>query len=101
ECAIPDAVALSDLEGEVAGDDVDLTAAHLLYKHAVLHRAEDLGGIRRARRDHRVRHPADRQIAERFAPRVAAPLDAELLGMLSIREIRAQHSLLDEDGAVR
>src|SRR5207247_3818019 len=71
ECAIPDAVALSDLEGEVAGHDVDLTAPHFLYKDAVFHRPEDFGGIRRARRDHRVRHPADVQIAERFATRLA------------------------------
>src|SRR3989442_15166209 len=54
-------VALGDLECEVPGNDVDLATAHLLHEDAVLHRAHDLRGIRRARRDHRVRHPADRQ----------------------------------------
>src|SRR6267143_2814716 len=76
ELAVAYPIALGDLEREVAGHDVDLTAAHLLYKHAVLHRAEDFGGVRRARRDHRVRHSADRQVAEGLAPRVAAPRDA-------------------------
>src|SRR6266568_495047 len=97
ELAVVDAIALGDLEREVARHDVDLPAAHLLHEHSVLHRSKDLLGIRRAWRDHRVRHPADRQVTKGFAPRVTAALDAELLGVLSIGEIRTQHTLFDED----
>src|SRR5436190_1924618 len=96
QLAVADPVALGDLEGEVPRNDVDLTATHLLHEHAVLHRAEDLLRVRRAASDHRVRHPADRQIAERLATRVSASFDAELLGVLPVREVRPQDPLLDE-----
>src|SRR2546430_16031389 len=96
QLAVADPVALGDLEREVPRNDVDLTATHLLHEHAVLHRPEDLVRVRRAASDHRVRHPADRQIAKRFATRVSAPLDAELLGVLPVREVRPQDPLLDE-----
>src|SRR5712692_1960618 len=101
ELAVADAVALGDLEGEVAAHHVDLSAAHLLHEDAVLHRAHDVVRVGFARRDHRVRHPADGEMAEALAACVAAPRDAQLRGVLSIREVRLQNAPLDEDGPLR
>src|SRR5213595_3252369 len=101
ELAVADAVALGDFEGEVARYDIDLAATHLLHEHAVLHAAQNLSWIGCASGDHRVGHAADRQITERLAPRVSALGDPELFGVLPVREIRAQHAFLDEDGAAR
>src|SRR5947208_13638787 len=97
ERPIADAVALGDLECEVARDDVDLTAAHLLHEDAVFDRAEDLRGIRRAGSDHRRGHPADRQVAERLPTCIAAPRYPELRGVLAVGEVRAENAVLDED----
>src|SRR5438309_2510395 len=99
--SISDAIALRDFEGEIARHDVDLSAAHLLDEDPVFDGPKDLRRVRCARRDHRVRHPADRQVAEGFAPSVAASRDAELLGVLSVGEVGTQHAALDEDGSVR
>src|SRR5438874_928658 len=101
ELAVADPIALGDLEGEVARDDIDLAAAHLLDEDAVFYAAQNLSGIGCAGGDHRVRHAADRQITEGLAPRVPALRDPELFGVLPVREIRAQHAFLDEDGAAR
>src|SRR2546423_571502 len=82
-----DPEALGYLEGEIARDHVDLPTAHLLHKHAVLDGTQDLRRFRRPARDHRVRHPADREIPKGLASPVTTPRDAELLGMLPIREV--------------
>src|SRR5438046_8147762 len=101
ELAVADSVALSDFEREVARDHVDLPSTHLLPEHALFHAAQNLSWIGCASGDHRVRHAADRQITEGLAPPVSALGDPELFGVLPVREIRAQHALLDEDGAAR
>src|SRR5712691_7549565 len=98
---LADPVALGDFEGEVARNHVDLPTAHLLHEDAVFDGTQDLRRIRPPARDHRVRHPADREIAEGLASPVPAPRDAELLGMLSVREVGAKDAVLDEDRAVR
>src|SRR5438552_2783518 len=101
ELPVTNAVALCDLEGEVAADDVDLPAAHLLDENAVLDRAHDRGGVGIAGGDHGVRHPADRQMPEALTARVAAARDAELLGVLAVGQVGPEDPLLDEHGALR
>src|SRR6266550_480331 len=100
ELAVADPVALGDLEGEVARHDIDLAAAHLLHEDAVFDRTKDRGRIGVPASDHRVRHPADREIAEGLASPVTAPRNAQLLGVFAIREVGAKDALFDEDRAV-
>src|SRR5712691_7223445 len=101
ELTVANPVALGDFEGEVARNHVDLPTAHLLYEDAIFDGTQDLRRIRPPARDHRVRHPADREVTEGLASPVPAPRDAELLGMLSVREVGAKDAVLDEDRAVR
>src|SRR5687767_3602265 len=101
QAPVADAVRLGHLEREVPADDVDLAAAHLPDEDAVVDRREDVRGVALAWRDHRVRHPADRQVPERLTPSVPALRDAELLRVLPVAHVAAQHPVLDEDRAVR
>src|SRR5512134_173952 len=68
--AVLDPVSFGDLEHEIAGDGVDLPAAHLEHEEPPVHAPEDLSGRSGTGQEDRVAHAGDRLVPVGLPPSV-------------------------------
>ena len=83
-------------EDELAGDDIDLSAAEALGEDAVLDAAQQFGGIVVAAAHEGVGHPRHRRVGIAFAAPVAGGGDAHQPRVEPVLHVALEDAVLDQ-----
>jgi hypothetical protein len=98
DLAVLDQPAVLDVEGEVAGADLDLAVGEGLGDDALLHGGDDLVAGVRAVLHVRAAHARHGRVAEGLAAAGAGGLDPVVAGADAVVQVGGQHAVVDEDG---